>query len=344
MYSISLSVISLIFVTHLQAQLVVKFDNKGNCGYCKKGSTEYIIQPKYTKCSEVVHHTMIVSKRHQFNGYVNGVIDSTGQVIIDFDEGSLEHIGKMIKRHTRQGNTLYDLTGQKIFKQTLPFVSKNFKESNLIIYSDGSKYGLLADDGSTLTPLAYDSVFQTTSHLYYFFKTEGKFGIMNENGLIIHKPVLEKVNRVATDSIMVKKNGVWHIWQSKDSIYTQGKLPNPMPDVMPCYDCTSCPEKGLNPRAKDHCSSVNLLSFIYSHLEYPALARANRIQGTIMVQFLINPDGSTSDFVIKHSLGHGLDEASIEVAKKLRFDRAAVFDGEFVSFLYTLPVKFKLER
>ena len=344
MHSISLTIISFIFFAHLQAQLVMKVDIHGNCGYCKEGSTEYIIQPKYTKCSEVVHHTMIVSQRHRFKGEVNGAIDTTGQVIIDFDEGRLEYIGKVIKRHTMQGIILYDLAGQKIFNQTLPFVSKNYKENKLIIYSDGSKYGLLTDEGIKLTPLVYDSVFQTTSHLFYFFKTEGKFGIMNEMGKIIHEPVLEKVNRVATDSIMVKRNGEWFIWQSKDSKYTPGKLLNPLPDIMPCYDCSSCPEKGLNPRSEGHCSNSNLLSYLYSHLEYPALARANRIEGTTMVQFMINPDGSTSDFVIKRSLSHGLDEASIEVAKKLKFDRAAVFDGEFVPFLYTLPIKFKLER
>lgn len=125
MHSIYLSIISIIFVAHLQAQLVVKEDKYGNCGYCKEGSTEYIIQPKYTKCSEVVHHTMIVSQRHRFKGEVNGAIDTTGQVIIDFDEGRLEYIGKVIKRHTFQGIILYDLTGQKIFNERLPIVSKN---------------------------------------------------------------------------------------------------------------------------------------------------------------------------------------------------------------------------
>ncbi|MFN8339008.1 MAG: hypothetical protein U0T36_08300 [Saprospiraceae bacterium] len=79
------------------------------------------------------------------------------------------------------------------------------------------------------------------------------------------------MNRVATDSIMVTRNGEWFIWQSKRlEIYTR-ELLNPLPDIMPCYDCSSCPEKGLNPRSEGHCSNSNLLSYLYCHLEYPAL-------------------------------------------------------------------------
>lgn len=121
-------------------------------------------------------------------------------------------------------------------------------------------------------------------------------------------------------------------------------MSNPLPDILPCYDCTSCLEKGLNPSAIDHCSNSNMLQFVYKNLKYPLEARKNHIEGTCKVQFTVNLDGSTSDFVVTQSLGYGIDEASIDVAKKLHFDRAAVFDGDFMASTYTLPVKFKMEH
>ncbi len=50
---------------------------------------------------------------------------------------------------------------------------------------------------------------------------------------------------------------------------------------------------------------------------YPEEARRNKIEGKVVVQFIINEDGTPSTFEVVEGIGYGCDEAAVEAFKKM---------------------------
>lgn len=88
---------------------------------------------------------------------------------------------------------------------------------------------------------------------------------------------------------------------------------------------------------------TGLLQFLASSIQYPELARANNIQGTVAATFVVNKDGSVSDAFIIKDIGGG---CGLEVLRVLSFMPAWIpgeADGQPVKVRFTLPVRFRLE-
>lgn len=88
---------------------------------------------------------------------------------------------------------------------------------------------------------------------------------------------------------------------------------------------------------------AGLLQFLATTIQYPELARANNIQGTVAATFIVNRDGSVSDAVIIKDIGGG---CGLEVLRVLSFMPAWIpgeADGQPVKVRFTLPVRFRLE-
>jgi periplasmic protein TonB len=51
--------------------------------------------------------------------------------------------------------------------------------------------------------------------------------------------------------------------------------------------------------------------------KYPEEARRNNVEGKVFVKFLINKDGSCSNFEVVKGIGFGCDEAAVEAFKKM---------------------------
>ncbi|TAF66958.1 MAG: energy transducer TonB [Cytophagales bacterium] len=81
--------------------------------------------------------------------------------------------------------------------------------------------------------------------------------------------------------------------------------------------------------------------FIYANLRYPEAARTQSIEGRVFVQFIIEKDGSLSNFAIVKGLGHGCDEEAIRVLKLAPRWKPAYQGGQAVRMRYTLPITFK---
>jgi protein TonB len=69
---------------------------------------------------------------------------------------------------------------------------------------------------------------------------------------------------------------------------------------------------------------------------YPEEARKNKIEGKVMVQFIINADGTPSDFKVTKGIGYGCDEAAVEAFKKMPKWKPAQINGQPVRFLATM--------
>lgn len=75
---------------------------------------------------------------------------------------------------------------------------------------------------------------------------------------------------------------------------------------------------------------------------YPEEARKIRLQGVVIVQVVIEKDGSVSRTRILKGLHPTLDEAAVEAIRQWRFE-PALLDGEPVAVQYHLTINFRLD-
>ena len=89
--------------------------------------------------------------------------------------------------------------------------------------------------------------------------------------------------------------------------------------------------------------SVAILDFISKNIRYPEDAKEAGRHGLVVCEFVINKDGSFSDFRIKRSVYPSLDQEAIRVIKSFPKWTPGTNNGEPVRVLYTLPVAFRLK-
>jgi len=85
-----------------------------------------------------------------------------------------------------------------------------------------------------------------------------------------------------------------------------------------------------------------LFYFISKRQQYPAVARKNKVEGRVVVQFIISPEGVPGQFEIIESLGYGCDEAVLQTCKAMNRWQPGLLNNKTVSVQVTLPVIFKL--
>lgn len=87
-----------------------------------------------------------------------------------------------------------------------------------------------------------------------------------------------------------------------------------------------------------------LMKYLHDHIHYPKAARENGIKGTVVVQFVVNPDGSLSNIKTDGAQkGGGLEEESIKVVKQMPHWIPGKQDGKKVAVQYALPIRYKLQ-
>ena len=78
-----------------------------------------------------------------------------------------------------------------------------------------------------------------------------------------------------------------------------------------------CEETNLLKKDKEVCAQKNMLAFIYSKIKYPPIARQNGIEGTVVIQFIVNKDGGIADLKIVKDIGGGCGKEALRVVKQM---------------------------
>ncbi|CAN5267456.1 hypothetical protein BH09BAC3_BH09BAC3_23410 [soil metagenome] len=90
---------------------------------------------------------------------------------------------------------------------------------------------------------------------------------------------------------------------------------------------------------------TNFLMSISRTIVYPNSARKDEVEGTVYISFIINQDGSVSDYKVLKSLRKDLDDEAIKVLKEA--NRAGWTPGKqngvAVNLEYTIPFRFSLK-
>jgi len=107
-----------------------------------------------------------------------------------------------------------------------------------------------------------------------------------------------------------------------------------------------CEDEGSK-EEKDACAQKKLLEYIYKNVKYPAIARENGIQGRVVLQFVVEKDGSITDINVVRDIGAGCGEEAQRVVESMNNMpqkwTPGKQRGKSVRVQFTLPVSFKLQ-
>jgi protein TonB len=84
-------------------------------------------------------------------------------------------------------------------------------------------------------------------------------------------------------------------------------------------------------------------SYIYDHIQYPAMAKEHNMEGTVYVRFVVQSDGSITDIEVLRGPGGGLDDEAVRVLRNYpKKWKPGKQRGKAVPVYFNLPIKFSL--
>ena len=108
-----------------------------------------------------------------------------------------------------------------------------------------------------------------------------------------------------------------------------------------------CEDQGFPGEELHQCAQQKMLEFIYQNIVYPVKAREQGTEGTTVVRFVVEKDGSVSNAKVLREIGNGCGEEALRVVnlmneKGVRWN-PGMQNGKTVRVYFNLPVKYKLQ-
>lgn len=99
---------------------------------------------------------------------------------------------------------------------------------------------------------------------------------------------------------------------------------------------------------KQKCASQQLLTFMYSNIRYPQEALQQELEGTVVLTFVVEKDGTISNLQVRKDIGGGCGLEAMRVASQMngigvRWSPGKK-DGNPVRTQFNLPIRFKIEE
>ena len=86
-----------------------------------------------------------------------------------------------------------------------------------------------------------------------------------------------------------------------------------------------------------------MYKFICKHLKYPEKARRKKIEGRVLIKFMVNEEGLIDDITILKDIGYGCGDAAADVISQMPTWNAGRQNGKPVKVYYTIPFRFSLK-
>jgi len=87
-----------------------------------------------------------------------------------------------------------------------------------------------------------------------------------------------------------------------------------------------------------------LMNYLASNIQYPDLARDNKIQGRVILKFVVENDGSISNIKLVKGIGGGCDEEAVRVIMKMPKWIPGIENDKPIRVSYNMPIKFTLRQ
>jgi protein TonB len=84
------------------------------------------------------------------------------------------------------------------------------------------------------------------------------------------------------------------------------------------------------------------VQWLTKNLRYPAAAQRNKQQGTVLVAFIINKDGTTTGHKVVRSAAPELDREALRVIKTMPKWKPGEDHGQPCRTYFCIPIVFKL--
>lgn len=104
------------------------------------------------------------------------------------------------------------------------------------------------------------------------------------------------------------------------------------------YGCERTAENTTN----IECSNDEMMKFINANLRYPAKAKAEGIEGMIIIQFVVDTTGEVIQSKIVTEIGGGCGDVGLAVVNAMPKWEPGLQDGKKIKVLFTLPLNFSL--
>ena len=89
----------------------------------------------------------------------------------------------------------------------------------------------------------------------------------------------------------------------------------------------------------EDCTQAEIMKFIARNFKYPEIAKANGVEGRVILEFVVETDGKVGRVKILRGLDKHVDKAAIEVVEKLPIFAPGRQIGKAVPVKYTVPIK-----
>ncbi|MCP3930402.1 MAG: energy transducer TonB [Bacteroidetes bacterium] len=156
-----------------------------------------------------------------------------------------------------------------------------------------------------------------------------------EDAVIIPPPVMKK-------EVIVPHVNKPILIQPEEKVPPIFKVVEEMPRFPGCED------SGGTMKEKKECADNKLLEFIYRNIKYPAIARENGVEGIVVIQFVIDKDGSISNARIVRDIGAQCGQEALRVVEFMNTEELKWTPGkqrsQAVRVQFNLPVKFRLAK
>jgi len=137
---------------------------------------------------------------------------------------------------------------------------------------------------------------------------------------------------LAVTVLAAQEPGGSRFFETDTSLYVKAEE---MPRYPGCEDLSSLQEK-------EDCSMRQMLMFLYGEMSYPAEARKRGVEGRAVVTFIVEKDGSLTDFKLLEDPGAGCGAEALRVIQMMPNFVPGKQHGKAVRVLYKLPVKFSV--
>jgi len=84
--------------------------------------------------------------------------------------------------------------------------------------------------------------------------------------------------------------------------------------------------------------------FVADNLKYPTIARENGVEGTVVLNFVVEEDGRITNIEIRRDIGNGCGTEAMRLVRAMPKWVPGQHNGRPVRVMYTLPVLFKLNK
>lgn len=84
--------------------------------------------------------------------------------------------------------------------------------------------------------------------------------------------------------------------------------------------------------------------YLSKAIRYPAIAKENGTQGRVILTFVVEKDGSSTDIKVARGIGDGCDEEAVRALKNAPKWKPGIQNGRPVRVQYSIPVSFALSE